>query len=238
MATRTRAAGRRAKQPARSAYHHGDLHTALLDAADQLLDERGIEGMSLRECARRAGVSHAAPAHHFGDLTGLLTALCARYYQQFGHCLEHARATTNGEPFDRLVAIGLAYFAFAAERPARFRLMFRSERLDPERMTAPQDDGAYDVLLTCIGETDAASGGDGSNVQVKALLAHTLVHGFATLVLDNPAFPGGPREDAPARLALLDAALRIARPAFENPGSAAPARRTRAKSRTPVTGKT
>ena len=64
--------------PPKSAYHHGDLRTALLDAGDTVLAEHGLRGFTLRECARRAGVSHAAPKHHFSDVRGFLTAIAAR----------------------------------------------------------------------------------------------------------------------------------------------------------------
>jgi AcrR family transcriptional regulator len=61
-------------------YHHGDLARALLDAADKIIEEEGLESFTLRSCARRAGVSHAAPAHHFKDRAGLAIGLCSQYF--------------------------------------------------------------------------------------------------------------------------------------------------------------
>lgn len=111
-------------------YHHGDLRAALLTAAEAELAERGIEAFSLRSVAKRAGVSHAAPAHHFGDATGLLTALAAFGFQEFlatQHAFESRAAKT---PRDQLIAAGLGYVGFARARPTLFKLMFGSQRTD------------------------------------------------------------------------------------------------------------
>ena len=115
---------------ARKPYHHGDLRVALLAAAEAELGERGIEAFSLRSVAKRAGVSHAAPAHHFGDARGLLTALAVEGYQ---HLLaDQAAREAKAAPHARaqLVASGLGYVDFALARPALFRLIFGSERAD------------------------------------------------------------------------------------------------------------
>ena len=102
------------------AYHHGALKTALLDAADALLDEGGAGAVSLREAARRAGVSATAPYRHFADKEALLAALATRGFEQFGAALEDAARDES----DPLAAMGLAYVRFALARPGRFRLMF------------------------------------------------------------------------------------------------------------------
>jgi AcrR family transcriptional regulator len=111
-------------------YHHGDLHAVLLRAAEAELTERGIEAFSLRSVAKRAGVSHAAPAHHFGDTGGLLTALATQGYQQFLATQAAREAVAAPDPQAQLVASGLGYVDFALERPALFRLLFRSIRPD------------------------------------------------------------------------------------------------------------
>lgn len=111
-------------------YHHGDLRSALLTAAEAELLEKGVEAFSLRSVAKRAGVSHAAPAHHFRDANGLLTSLAALGFQEFlatQHAFE-ARAPDN--PRDQLIAAGLGYIGFARARPALFKLMFGSQRTD------------------------------------------------------------------------------------------------------------
>ena len=89
------------------AYHHGALREALIDAAESILEERGVEGFSLREAARRAGVSPAAPGHHFGDARGLLTAVATRAFRDFGDALEAGDAGTTR--MERLRGIGMGW---------------------------------------------------------------------------------------------------------------------------------
>ena len=111
-------------------YHHGALRAALLDAAESELGEHGIEGFSLRGVAKRADVSHAAPAHHFRDANGLLTALAARGYERFLARQQDFQRQAPAEPRAQLEAIGVGYVNFALENPALFRLMFGSDRTD------------------------------------------------------------------------------------------------------------
>src|SRR5438046_5208157 len=98
-----------------STYHHGDLPAALLRAAGRTLERRGLAALSLREAARRAGVSHNAPYRHFPDREALLAALAAEGFAMLGERL-------RGKPGREM---GAAYVSFALEQPQRFRLMFR-----------------------------------------------------------------------------------------------------------------
>src|SRR5262245_22981090 len=125
--TRSRGVGSRA-QP----YHHGNLRAALLEAAEAELEARGIEGFSLRGVAKRAGVSHAAPAHHFRDANGLLTGLAAEGYRRFIAAQEARQKNAPTEHMSQLVAAGMGYIDFALAHPALFRLMFSSDRPDHE----------------------------------------------------------------------------------------------------------
>lgn len=178
---------------AKSRYHHGDLRTALIEAGTQLLAERGLEGFSLRECARRAGVSPAAPAHHFGDARGLLTAIAARGFTEFGAALEAAQMGLTTRSI-RLRAQGRAYVRFARANPAFFDLMWRSALLnqaDPELRRAA--DSAFATLAAAVPES-----GQGKQ-NPNAVAAWALVHGYARLMLD------GPLADAPE--AFLDQVL-------------------------------
>jgi AcrR family transcriptional regulator len=109
-------------------YHHGDLRAALLGSAEAELAEHGIEAFSLRQVAKRAGVSHAAPAHHFGDANGLLTALAAEGFRQFGAMQAAREAVADRTPRAQMIAAGLGYVDFAIARPALFRLMHSSDR--------------------------------------------------------------------------------------------------------------
>jgi AcrR family transcriptional regulator len=109
-------------------YHHGDLQAVLLLSAEAELVEKGMEAFSLRQVAKRAGVSHAAPKHHFSDTRGLLTALAAKGYNRLV-AVQIARETIAcSDPQSQLLAAGLGYVDFAMQNPALFRLMFHSDR--------------------------------------------------------------------------------------------------------------
>lgn len=154
-------------------YHHGDLRAALLAAGEAELTERGVEGFSLRSVAKRAGVSHAAPAHHFGDVRGLLTALAAEGFRRFQAAMDAQEATTT-DPRERAARAGLGYLDFALARPALFRLIFSSTRTDftdPDLVSAGNT--AYRHLVGLIDDL----GGD--RFDVAALWA--MSHGIADL---------------------------------------------------------
>src|SRR5918998_1668160 len=116
-------------------YHHGDLRRALLASAAEAIAESGPAALSLRDLARRAGVSHAAPAHHFGDKAGLLTALATEGYDRLADALDGARERTGS-----LLEIGVAYVAFAVGNRAHFDVMFRPDLVsaDDAELTAAQ----------------------------------------------------------------------------------------------------
>src|SRR5215831_16366625 len=122
-------AGRRRRVAGPAApYHHGSLREAMLRAAERILERDGIAGLALRAAAREAGVSHAAPKNHFGDLRGLLSELAAEGFARFGAAM--VANTREGDTTKaRLAAIGHGYVTFAKENPGLFLLMFRSERL-------------------------------------------------------------------------------------------------------------
>ena len=140
-------------------YHHGDLRAALLAAGEAELTEKGVEGFSLRSVAKRAGVSHAAPSHHFGDTNGLLTALAAEGFTRFQDTLD-AREVGAVDDRDRAVRAGLGYLEFALARPALFRLIFSSARPDfASADLIAAANRAYDHLVGLVtvlggGETD------------------------------------------------------------------------------------
>jgi AcrR family transcriptional regulator len=113
-------------------YHHGALRDALLEAAERVLERDGVAGLTLRAVAREAGVSHAAPTHHFGDLTGLLSELAAIGFRQFNTAMELADAAGNS-PIEKALAGAKAYVAYAQAHPGMYGLMFRAERLDMTR---------------------------------------------------------------------------------------------------------
>jgi AcrR family transcriptional regulator len=152
-------------------YHHGNLRRVLLDAALEEIRERGPLAFSMRELARRVGVSHAAPSHHFGDKTGLLTAIAAEGYQLLGDSLRGAHATGG------FLEIGLAYITFSIEHPAHFEVMFRPDlyRADDAEVTTFRNETTrllYGPAGDEFPDSDALSVG---------IAGWSFVHGFASL---------------------------------------------------------
>lgn len=167
-----------------ASYHHGDLRRALLTAAAEAIAESGPAALSLRDLARRAGVSHAAPAHHFGDKAGLLTAFAA---QGFDLLTEALRAAGGN-----LLDTGVAYVGFAVRHRAHFEVMFRPELYRP-------DDP--DLVAARARTGELLRGGvarhTGREPDTDALAAWSIVHGFATLWLAG-ALPPRVGEDPEA----------------------------------------
>jgi AcrR family transcriptional regulator len=160
-------------------YHHGDLRRALLEAAVQAIAEVGPAAVSLRDLARQAGVSHAAPAHHFGDKAGLLTAVAADGFRRLAATLSGIYQATGS-----FLEVGVAYVRFAVDHRAHFEVMFRPELYrtdDPELIQAR--DAARSLLYPPAAE--AANSPDGRDDVRAAVAAWSLVHGLATLWLNQ-----------------------------------------------------
>jgi len=171
----------------RTAYHHGDLRRALLEASLALIDEAGIGALSLREAARKAGVSHNAPYHHFKDRGSLLAALAEEGFAQLAAEMTAARAAAP-DARTRLEACGQAYVRFALKSPARFKLMFRPELAAPsaEAAVARASTPALDTLTAAIVEAQAAGLAPPGDPRPLVLTCWSAVHGLASLWLDGP----------------------------------------------------
>jgi AcrR family transcriptional regulator len=154
-----------------SPYHHGDLRRAVLDAAVAAITENGPAGISLRDLARRAGVSHAGPVHHFGDKADVLTALATEGYELLAETLAAAEKRTRD-----FVEVGVAYVRFAIEHRAHFEVMFRPDlyRADDPALAAARDQ-AGDVLVKGSASV--------SDAEMAGVAAWSLMHGFANLWL-------------------------------------------------------
>ena len=159
-------------------YHHGDLPRALLEAATQAIAEVGPAAVSLRDLARRAGVSHAAPAYHFGDKAGLLTAVATDGFERLAATLRETYQTTGS-----FLEVGVAYVRFAVTHRAHFEVMFRPELYhtdDPDLVRAR--DAARSLLYPPAADLANSPGGD----EVRAAVAAwSLVHGLVTLWLNR-----------------------------------------------------
>jgi AcrR family transcriptional regulator len=159
-------------QPTRP-YHHGELRPALLRAAVEAIGEAGPAAMSLRDVARRAGVSHAAAAYHFGDKAGLLTAVAAQGYRMLTEELRSARDAGRG-----FLEVGVAYVRFAVTHRAHFEVMYRPELYRPDDAEVREARAAAAVLLYGTASPDARRLAAGA-------AAWSLVHGLATLWLNG-----------------------------------------------------
>ena len=187
----------RAATPTRP-YHHGDLRRALLDAALAAIAEAGPTALSLRQLARQVGVSHAAPAHHFGDKAGLLTAVAAEGYRLLAAALRDTYDRTGS-----FLELGVAYVLFALEHRPYFAVMFRPELYhpdDPDLVAARQ---AARAML--YGPVRQLAAHDPDFDPLRAgVAAWSLAHGLATLWLNGtlpPQLGADPEQTARAVLA-------------------------------------
>jgi AcrR family transcriptional regulator len=169
-------------------YHHGALHAALLEAAERVLERDGLSGLTLRAVAREAGVSHAAPTHHFGDLTGLVSELAAIGFRQFNAAMVAADSAASTVT-EKAMARAKAYVGYARAHPGMYGLMFRTERLDLKRPALKEAaNAAFAGLAGSIGAQrhEAIAAKALSLDQAAAIVrAWSLVHGFTMLLLDG-----------------------------------------------------
>ena len=152
------------------------------------MERDGLSGLTLRAVAREAGVSHAAPTHHFGDLTGLVSELAAIGFRQFNVAMA-AAGDSPGTTAEKAIARAKAYVAYAQAHPGIYGLMFRTERLDMTRPSLHEAAKAsFAGLAGAIGaqRQETISAEALSLDQAAAIVrAWSLVHGFTTLLLDG-----------------------------------------------------
>lgn len=187
----------------KSAYHHGDLRESLALAARALLEEKGLSGFTLRECARRAQVSHAAPAHHFASVDDLLAEIATRGFGELTAMMAAEARRAGADPAARLIGQGVGYMAFAAAHPMLFRLMFNREtdRFETPALAAAAT-AARGMHYAAI---EAALPRASKEVKVRMSdFAWATVHGFITLLLERQIGEGDSSRALKARgLAML-----------------------------------
>jgi AcrR family transcriptional regulator len=193
---------------ARVAYHHDDLRQQLLTVAEQIILERGVDGFTLREAARRVGVSPAAPAHHFNDARGLLTEMALLGFREFGDALQAADEAGGTDPGRRLRGQAVAYVQFAFKHPARFQLMFRHDKHDVTNAEfVSVAERSYGILEGAIRAATNTPAKQELTPESHGLLlaVWSIVHGFSNLALGgelrNPGGGGATRD------AILEALL-------------------------------
>jgi AcrR family transcriptional regulator len=189
MTTARTGRGRRPPRAEAAPYHHGALRDALLEAAERVLEREGLAGLTLRAVAREAGVSHAAPTHHFGDLTGLVSELAAIGFRQFNEAMAAACSGGDLSFNERAVARAKAYVGYAQAHPGMYGLMFRTERLDYSRPSLHEAaEASFAGLAGAIAAKRQETISENALTldQAAAIArAWSLVHGFTMLLLDG-----------------------------------------------------
>ena len=175
-----------------------DLRQRILETARALLDEQGAAALSLREVARRAGVTHQAPYHHFADRESILAELVTQGFEELERRLARAHAGRGGVQ-DTLAASGMAYVGFALDHPGVFRIMFRADLCDTARFPQAQAAGerAHAELMHLVRLVHG-----GVDDPALAAMHWAQVHGLASLLVDGPLgqhLPGQPERLAFAR---------------------------------------
>lgn len=162
-------------------YHHGNLREALIESSLALIRELGPEGFTLREVARRAGVSHNAPYRHFRDRSDLLAAVAEEGFVELRKAMLRAIAKSK-DARTRIERSGVAYVQHALRHPAHFDVMFRTQfeaREHPEANRAAEE--AFGVLVALVVECQQAGVLPSADALDQARVAWSLVHGIATL---------------------------------------------------------
>lgn len=164
-----------------------DVRGRVLTAAVTLIDKVGLAGISMREVARAAGVSHQAPYHYFEDRESILAALCEEGFTILAERLSKGRDPTE-TPIGRFTALARIYVEFAFDHPAMFRLMFRPDMVDIQRFPSAKacGDRAFAELITAVQDCVDAGLFPGRSQQGLVVLGWSLAHGLACLLLDGP----------------------------------------------------
>ncbi|WP_422028096.1 TetR/AcrR family transcriptional regulator [Pyruvatibacter mobilis] len=178
-----------------ASYHHGDLKRELLAAARALLEEVGPEALSLRSVARAAGVSQAAPYHHFEDKDALLAALATEGFAELSQHMD-AQSRDAGTSGAHMGGLGAGYILFAVRNPALFRLMHGPRFVAKEKYTELLETAAhsYEMLragvTACLGDAPTAQ-----EIDTACTAAWSLVHGASMLVVDGRVQVGDSDEE-------------------------------------------
>jgi AcrR family transcriptional regulator len=171
----------------KQAYHHGDLRSALLEAALTIIADTGPQGLTIREVARRAGVSHAAPYRHFEDKDDLILAVVEQGFELMYDTMMQAKQDAGGDPLDQFAASGMAYFNFAMEFPAYYRVMFSGDLISSSGQESLQhtSNASFEQMmkdLELCQELGIVKSGD---TMLHAISIVSTVHGFVSLANDN-----------------------------------------------------
>lgn len=187
---------------ARSGAAGGSLRDTLVDAAVALIARKGPQGFSLREVARRARVSEAAPYWHFADREALLAAVAERGFEEMAQGMMEIWSQ-EADPAERFRALGIGYVRFALAQPSYLRVMFGSEVPDKAEHPALKAAGerTFALLVQAITECQAAGQVRGGDPEAFAVAAWSSVHGLAALLIDGKLKDRAPTTADAERLA-------------------------------------
>jgi AcrR family transcriptional regulator len=163
-------------------YHHGNLRSALLDAAERTVRDRGVQDLSLRELAREVGVSHGAPRRHFPDRQALLDALAQNGFERLGRELRAAVDGAGDDFEERLRATGAAYIRFASEDPALLELMFAGKHRDDAEALQEAAERAFSVMLELIARGQAEGLIEPGDPERVGFVLFATIQGIASLL--------------------------------------------------------
>ncbi len=192
-------------------YHHGNLAESLLDAVDEIASQFGLEAVTLRACAKLAGVSPSSAFRHYVDKRALFTAFATRALNQLTAAMSAAKAIAEKDGQDAFKAVGIAYIAFAIDKPAFFRAMWREEAIYSNDDHYRQAANNLSAQLTG-GFADTIDDKDPETLSAQELLAWSAVHGLANLFVDGPVGNATPRQQKIEKaVEMIDALM----PAFQ-----------------------
>ena len=180
------AKGKSTKPAGSDRYHHGDLRSALIEAATSIVEKDGVMALSLRGVAREAGVSQTGPYHHFSDKQALLASVAETGFRDLADRML-AKSTGVADSGDMLIALGRGYVDFAVANPGRFRLMFGP--LIGDKLSHPDLLGvsakSFDMIRAAVIARRKSIGAVASNDEADTMAAWSLVHGLATLLIES-----------------------------------------------------
>jgi AcrR family transcriptional regulator len=174
-------------QTAKTGYHHGDLPAALIEAALDIIQEIGPQGLTIRKVAQRAGVSHAAPYRHFPDKDYLIVAVVKRGFELLDRAMEDARRAAGEDPLEQFAAAGEAYLDFALSYPAYYRVMFSGDLLNSRGDEALRhtSTAAFRRMIEDIESCQQLGILREGDPVLQAISIVSTVHGFVSLANDN-----------------------------------------------------
>jgi AcrR family transcriptional regulator len=169
------------------AYHHGDLRSALLAAALEIIADSGPQGLSIREAARRVGVSHAAPYRHFADKDELIVAVVEQGFDLLNQTMQRERIAAGADPLDQFAAGGRAYVTFAMEYPGYYRVMFSGDLLNTSGQESLKhtSSAAFEQIVADLKTCQRLGIVRTGDPLLQAVAMVSSVHGYVTLANDN-----------------------------------------------------